>query len=99
MSVEGTWNLVIKGPTGPMSTKLELTVKDGVVTGTQSGQGTTTEIIDARFDGTTLTWVNMVTKPMKLKCEFNATVDGTKISGKMKAGFMGSFGFAGEKAA
>lgn len=98
MSVEGTWNVTIKGPTGPEKTTLVLESKEGVLSGTQSGKGTTTEIVDARFDGTNLYWVNNITKPMKMKCEFNGVVDGDKLAGKMKAGFMGSFPFTAEKA-
>lgn len=97
MSVEGKWNLTIKSPTGPMSTVLELKDEGGKISGSQTGQGTTTEIADAKFDGTTLYWVNHITKPMKMKCEFTAQVDGDKLSGKMKAGFMGSFTFTGAK--
>lgn len=98
MSVEGKWNLTIKSPTGPMSTVLELKEVDGVITGSQTGQGTTTEIVDAKFADGKLSWVNHITKPMKMKCEFNAQVDGGNLSGKMKAGFMGSFTFTGVKA-
>lgn len=98
MSIEGKWNLTIKSPTGPMPTVLELQEKDGAITGSQTGQGTTTEIVEAKFDGKTLSWVNHITKPMKMKCEFKAEVDGSQLTGKMKAGFMGSFSFTGSKA-
>ena len=42
-----------------------------------------------------LFWINHVVKPMKMKVEFTATVDGDAMSGKVKAGFMGSFPFTG----
>lgn len=97
MSVAGKWNITIKSPTGPQTTVLELNEVDGKVTGAQSGQGSTTEITGASFDGSKLFWINHVTKPMKMKVEFTATVDGTQMSGKVKAGFMGSYPFTGVK--
>jgi len=97
MSIAGKWGITIKSPTGPQTTTLEIQEADGKITGSQSGQGSTTEITDASFDGSKLFWINHVTKPMKMKVEFTATVDGTQMSGKVKAGFMGSFSFTGVK--
>ena len=95
MSVAGKWKVTIKSPTGPQNTVLELKEEGGKITGAQSGQGSTTEIADATWDGSKLFWVNHITKPMKMKVEFTATVDGDNMSGKAKAGFMGSFPFTG----
>jgi hypothetical protein len=95
MSVSGKWKITIKSPTGPQNTILEIQEQDGKVTGAQSGQGSTTEISDATWDGSKLFWINHVVKPMKMKVEFTATVDGDSMSGKVKAGFMGSFPFTG----
>lgn len=97
MSVAGKWTITIKSPTGPQVTTLELNEADGKITGAQSGQGSTTEITDATYDGSKIFWVNHVTKPMKMKVEFAATVEGTQMSGKCKAGFMGSYPFTGVK--
>jgi hypothetical protein len=97
MSIEGTWKITIKGPTGPMATILVLSTTDGNLTGTQSGQGETSTITDAKFDGKNVSWVNHTTKPMKLKVEFAGVVDGTQMSGKVKTGLMGSFPFTGAK--
>jgi hypothetical protein len=72
MSVEGKWTLTIKGPTGPMAKTLVLERAGSVLTGTQSGQGATTEISEVRCDGDNVFWVNHLTKPMKMKLEFPA---------------------------
>lgn len=98
MSIAGKWNITIKAPTGPQNTVLELQDNGGKITGAQTGQGSTTEISDATFDGSKLFWINHVTKPLKMKVEFTATVDGNQMSGKVKAGFMGSYQFSGTKA-
>jgi len=97
MSVEGKWKVTIKSPTGPMATELMLAQVDGALTGTQSGQGMSSPISEAKLDGDKLSWVNHVAKPMKMKLEFSGVVDGSKISGKVKAGFVGSFPFTGVK--
>jgi len=97
VSVEGTWNVVIKGPTGAMLATLMLEWVDGVLRGTQSGQGSTSPITEARFENGNISWVNHTTKPMKMKVEFKGAVTGNTISGKVKAGFAGSFAFTAVK--
>jgi hypothetical protein len=97
MSVAGKWDITIKAPTGPQKTVLELIDNKGQITGSQTGQGTTTEISNASFDGSKLFWINHVKKPLKMKVEFTATVDGGTMSGKVKAGFMGSYSFTGTR--
>lgn len=89
MSVAGKWKVIIKGPTGPEHTILELQdVGSGKLTGAQTGKGATTEITDGRLDGKNISWVNKVTKPMKIKVKFNGLVDGDSISGKAKPGLL-----------
>jgi len=97
VSIEGKWNLTIKSPTGPQATTLVLQRSGDVLTGTQSGQGMSSPISDVRLEGNSLFWKNEVTKPMKLKLEFTAALDGNTLSGKVKAGFMGSYSFTGVK--
>lgn len=92
-AVEGEWTVTIKGPTGPMATTLVLERVDGVLSGTQSGEGTTTPINEARFENGNIFWANQITKPMKLKLEFTGVVEGDSMNGKVKTGFMGSFPF------
>lgn len=96
--LEGSWNVIIKGPTGPMPTTLLLERVNGALAGSQSGQGSTSQISNAKFDNGSIYWINQITKPMKMKLEFSGTVKGGEMSGKVKAGFMGSFPFTGVKA-
>jgi cytochrome P450 len=95
--IEGQWTVTVNGPTGPMATTLTLARVDGALTGTQEGQGQSSPIRDAKLEGDKLVWVNEVAKPMKLKLEFSAVISGRSMSGKMKAGFMGSYAFTGVK--
>jgi hypothetical protein len=96
-SVEGTWNLTIKSPTGPVVTTLSIVRSGDGLSGSQSGEGLTSPISDVKFDGRTISWVNYVTKPMKMKLECSGVIEGKNISGKAKAGFMGTYPFVGSK--
>jgi 2,4-diaminopentanoate dehydrogenase len=96
-SVAGNWKVTIKGPTGPKETLLALEQTHGAWTGSQSGDGMTSPIADARVDGSNIYWVNHTPRPMKLKCEFKGVIEGAQMTGKMKAGFMGSYAFTAVK--
>lgn len=97
VSVEGKWKVTIKGPTGPQETLLTLINQGGALTGEQSAQGQSSSITDVKLDGNKLSWVNHVAKPMKMKVQFAGVIEGSQISGKVKAGFMGSYPFTGSK--
>ena len=96
-SLEGTWNLVVKGPTGPQPTVLVLSRTGDTYTGTQTGQGSTTNVTDVSVDGNKVSWVNHVTQPIKLKATFTGEITGNNMTGKCKAGFFGSFPFSATK--
>ena len=95
--IAGKWQITIKGPTGPKQTTLVLEQANSAWTGSQSGDGNTSPISDARIDGNNIYWVNHTPKPMKLKCEFKGVIDGAQMTGKVKAGFMGSYAFTAVK--
>jgi cytochrome P450 len=95
--LEGMWTLTVKGPTGPMVTTLLIERTGDTFTGSQSGQGSTSPISDAKLDGNKVSWLNEITKPMKLKLQFAGVIEGNTLSGKVKVGFMGSFAFTGVK--
>ncbi|TGD74170.1 cytochrome P450 [Mangrovimicrobium sediminis] len=97
-SVAGEWQVTIKSPTGPMATTLVLEESaDGVLSGSQSGEGTTTPIESASYSDGSISWTNKITKPMKMKLDFTGQVSGGEMTGKVKAGFMGKFNFTGVK--
>jgi len=96
-SLEGTWNLIVKGPTGPQPTVLVMERAGDTLVGTQSGQGSSTSVTDVQVDGSKVSWVNHVTRPIKLKVTFTGEIVGNSMSGKCKAGFMGSYPFTATK--
>jgi len=98
-SVEGSWSLSVKSPAGNMDTILTMKTEGGVLKGTQTGDGSTTELDLIQYDPSTgaIEWGSQIKKPMKLKITFTGKVAGNSMSGKVKAGFMGSFPFSGQK--
>ena len=96
-SMVGKWKVIVKGPTGAESSELDISYVDGQFSGTQTGKGSTSDILEPSLDGNIFFWKNNVTKPMKIKTEFTATISGTSMSGKVKAGFVGKYPFTGEK--
>ncbi|MGB3622536.1 cytochrome P450 [Ketobacter sp. MCCC 1A13808] len=93
--VDGVWSISVKGPTGEQKTELVLQTVDGKLTGTQSGKGAPQPISNAAVEGDKISWINHVTSPIKMKVEFKATLSGEQMSGKIKAGLMGSYRFSG----
>lgn len=97
VSLDGNWDLVVKGPTGPQPTLLVIERSGDTYSGSQTGQGATSQVTDVKVEGNKVQWVNHVTKPMKLKVEFRGEISGATMSGKAKAGFMGSYSFTALK--
>lgn len=99
VSVDGIWSVTIHGPTGPQETTLDLNTADGVLGGVQSALGQVEKIVSITYDNGTgdIVWVNKVKKPLPLSLEFRGVVEGPNMSGKVKAGIMGSFPFTATK--
>jgi hypothetical protein len=93
MSVDGTWKVTIKGPMGAMATTLVVKSEGSAFTGTQSGQGQSAAVTDGKLTADQISWSNQITTPMKMRLEYVGLLTGKEITGKVKAGFMGSFPF------
>ena len=98
MSVDGTWNVVVKSPMGDQPSTLTLAADGATLTGTASAQGNTNPIANGKVDGDTVSWSNSITTPFPMTLEFCGKVDGDSLSGSVKAGSFGSFPFAGTRA-
>ena len=97
MSVDGTWNVVVKSPMGDQPSTLTLAADGATLTGTASAQGNTNPIANGKVDGDTVSWSNSITTPFPMTLEFSGKVDGDSLSGSVKAGSFGSFPFAGTR--
>ncbi len=95
---EGTWDIVVTGPTGKETTVLELQRDGDTLTGTQTGRGVSTPIENGKVEGNTISWSQEVTKPLKLKVTFIGDITGSEIKGKVKVSMM-SHKFSGKKRA
>jgi hypothetical protein len=87
----------VKGPTGPEPTVLVIERSNGSLSGSQTGQGTTSPVTDVEVDDNKVSWVNHVTKPIKIKVRFTGEISGNKMTGKVKVGFIGAFSFSAVK--
>ena len=97
MSVDGTWNLVVKSPMGDQPSTLTLKADGGTLTGTASAQGNTNDIANGKVDGDNVSWSNSITTPFPMTLEFSGTVVGDTLNGSVKAGSFGSFPFTGAR--
>jgi len=95
MSVDGTWNLVVKSPMGDQPSTLTLKADGATLTGTASAQGNTNDIANGKVDGDNVSWSNSITTPFPMTLEFSGTVAGDTLNGSVKAGSFGSFPFTG----
>jgi hypothetical protein len=93
MSIDGTWNITVKTPVGPITSELVVRSDGSVVTGTlvgAEGADKPDTIFDGSFDGTEVAWKVKTTKPMPMTLKFKATVDGDSLAGRCRFGVMGS---------
>jgi hypothetical protein len=90
VSIIGDWDVSIKTPVGSLQVVYSFDLADGVLTGRAAGKHETVPCndIDATEDasGQRVRWRQTVTKPMKLKLEFDVVVDGDRLTGHSRAG-------------
>jgi len=89
MSADGNWKITISTPMGPQEMTVAIATQGDAFTGkAQSAMGDTD--FSGKVAGDTLTWSADITKPMPLTLEFDAKVDGDKMTGNVKLGAFGS---------
>jgi hypothetical protein len=98
MAVDGDWNITMQTPMGERTSKLALKSAGGGLSGTQAADGNATDIFDGSVKGNDVAWKIKIVNPMPLTLEFTGTVDGNAISGRVSAGMIGSWTFAGTRA-
>lgn len=93
-----TWNLTIQTPIGPQASVATFVREGEILTGRIDGKMGGEDITDGKIDGDTLSWVNDVKTPAKIKLSFEVTLAGEKLAGKVKMGMFGTFNVAGQRA-
>jgi hypothetical protein len=90
MSIIGDWDVSIKTPIGSLQIVYSFMERDGAITGSATGKSETVPLTDIVIaedgQGRRVTWRQTVTKPMRLKLEFDVHVQDDRFSGHSRAG-------------
>ena len=96
MSADGNWKLVLSTPMGPQEMTASITTQGSTFSGKMdSPMGA--QDFNGAIAGDTLTWSADITKPMPLKLEFEAKVEGDKMTGTCKLGAFGNAPLSGQR--
>lgn len=95
--VGGNWQLTLNSPQGTMDVTLVLTQQSTTLGGSITSQFGTSDVT-GRVNGRAITFSSMVSiGGNSFELSYQATADGTRMSGTVTAGAFGSFPFTGEK--
>lgn len=97
--VDGIWECNAETPMGEQHFTLTVKSEGDRFHGKTAGKMGSVAIQDGAVQGNELHWTMHVTKPMPLTLTCHATIDGDRIAGKVKAGFLGSYAVEGKRAA
>ncbi|WP_324696149.1 hypothetical protein ACLIMP_13700 [Novosphingobium aerophilum] len=95
----GTYECSTKTPMGHQKGTLTIIPAGDTFTGQITGDLGTMELRDGKISGNTLSWKMKMTSPMPIDLDCKATVDGTDLTGTIKAGFFGTMKLEGNKIA
>jgi hypothetical protein len=98
MAADGNWNLVVVTPMGERQATLSVKTEGSTLTGSQTAEGSSTEIFDGAVNGDEVSWKVSITDPMPMTLEFTGAVNGNELSGNVKLGNFGSSSFSGVRA-
>lgn len=98
MSADGNWNITVNSPMGAQQATLALKTDGDSLSGSMAGAQGTQAFTGGRVDDNHLAWQVQMTRPMPMTLDITATVDGDKISGKVKLGAFGDASFSGTRA-
>lgn len=97
MSADGNWKITINTPMGARTVNANIKTNGATFTGqVESDMGS--QEITGNVNGDNLTWSFDITNPMPMKLEFDAKVDGDKMTGNVKLGMFGNAPLTGERA-
>lgn len=90
VSILGDWDVAIKTPIGTLHVVYSFTECDHAVVGSAAAKDETVPLSDIvltdEADGLRATWRQSVTKPMRLKLDFDVLVHGDELKGHSRAG-------------
>lgn len=97
MSADGSWKITINTPMGPQEVTAQITTNGDSFTGKTEGRMGSQEITGKVEGGDTLVWSADITQPMPMRLDFNAKVEGDKMSGNVKLGAFGNAALTGQR--
>jgi len=90
VSILGDWDVAIKTPIGTLRVVYSFAERDQVIVGSAAAKDETVSLSDIvvipEGPGQRATWRQTVTKPMRLKLDFDVLVHGDELSGHSRAG-------------
>jgi hypothetical protein len=86
----GSWDVMLATPIGDLVVVFDITEENGAIQGIARSDDETVDFLDPVADGNRLRWSQEVTTPMKLKLDFDVTVEGDTMTGTSKAGILSS---------
>ena len=96
MSADGNWKITISTPMGPQEMTVAIATQGDAFTGkAQSAMGDTD--FSGKVAGDTLTWSADITSPMPMRLDFEAKVDGDRMTGNVKLGAFGNGAMTGQR--
>ena len=96
MSADGTWKITIQTPMGAQEVTATITTQGDTFTGKTEGK-MGSQAISGKVSGDSLTWGADITNPMPLHLDFDAKVDGDKMTGNVKLGAFGNAPLTGQR--
>ena len=96
MSADGNWKITINTPMGARTIDAAIKTNGDTFTGTTNSEMGSADIA-GKVNGNNLTWSFDITNPMPMKLEFDANVDGDKMTGNVKLGMFGNAALTGER--
>jgi len=95
--VDGVWEVVTQTPMGEQRARMTIVSEGDTFTGSSESEFASFVLENGRIVGDEITWTMQLTVPMKLTLEGRATIEGDTITGKIKAGFLGSSTMTGHR--
>lgn len=90
VSILGDWDVTIKTPVGSVHVLYRFVDDGGVISGSAASKSETVPLTDIAIvddvAGQRVRWRQTVTKPMRLKLDFDVRLQGDRLSGHSRAG-------------
>jgi aerobic carbon-monoxide dehydrogenase large subunit len=96
--IDGKWKISIASPMGSQDVTGTFATNGNMLTGKlDSDQGA--QEFQGNVAGNALKWEMKITKPMSMTLKYDVTIDGDRLTGKVKMGLFGSAKLTGERIA